>query len=110
MENVTAKEGSQNLFFFLKTMDGLIVMKALQPVETQASLKFTPAYFRFMSEAFFHEVNLNGPPLLQDSSNCVNIVAYSNCQDVEFLSKILRLVQISSGISSPRRTYAMTAG
>ncbi|KAF8432886.1 hypothetical protein BGX38DRAFT_1102425 [Terfezia claveryi] len=49
-------KGGKSKSVFLKTLDDRIVMKALQPVETQAFLKFAPAYFRFMSEAFFHEL------------------------------------------------------
>ena len=50
-------KGGKSKSIFLKTLDDRIVMKALQTVETAAFLKFAPAYFRFMSEAFFHEVN-----------------------------------------------------
>lgn len=50
-------KGGKSKSVFLKTLDDRIVMKALQPVETTAFLKFAPAYFRFMSEAFFHEVS-----------------------------------------------------
>ncbi|KAI5809864.1 1-phosphatidylinositol-3-phosphate 5-kinase [Peziza echinospora] len=49
-------KGGKSKSVFLKTLDDRIIMKALQPVETAAFLKFAPAYFRFMSEAFFHEL------------------------------------------------------
>ncbi|KAF8477444.1 hypothetical protein BDZ91DRAFT_25165 [Kalaharituber pfeilii] len=49
-------KGGKSKSVFLKTLDDRIVMKALQTVETAAFLKFAPAYFSFMSEAFFHEL------------------------------------------------------
>src|SRR5690606_33640068 len=49
--------GGKSKSVFLKTLDDRFVMKALQNVETTAFLKFAPAYFRYMAEAFFHEVN-----------------------------------------------------
>ncbi|KAJ8123859.1 hypothetical protein ONZ43_g288 [Nemania bipapillata] len=41
---------------FLKTQDDRLVMKALSQIETQAFLKFAPAYFSIMAEALFHEL------------------------------------------------------
>lgn len=49
-------KGGKTKSVFLKTLDDRIVMKALQPVETTAFLKFAHSYFKFMSEAFFHEL------------------------------------------------------
>jgi 1-phosphatidylinositol-3-phosphate 5-kinase len=41
---------------FLKTLDDRFILKSLSPIETQAFLKFAPAYFQIMSEALFHEL------------------------------------------------------
>jgi 1-phosphatidylinositol-3-phosphate 5-kinase len=49
-------KGGKTGSVFLKTQDERIVLKSLRPVETAAFVKFAPAYFQFMSEAFFHEV------------------------------------------------------
>jgi hypothetical protein len=35
---------------FLKTLDDRFILKSLSPIETQAFLKFAPAYFQIMSE------------------------------------------------------------
>jgi 1-phosphatidylinositol-3-phosphate 5-kinase len=48
--------GGKTRSVFLKTQDERIVLKSLSPIETAAFIKFAPAYFQFMSEAFFHEV------------------------------------------------------
>lgn len=49
-------KGGKTRSVFLKTQDERIVLKSLSPIETAAFIKFAPAYFQFMSEAFFHEV------------------------------------------------------
>lgn len=49
--------GGKTRSVFLKTQDERIVLKSLSPVETSAFIKFAPAYFQFMAEAFFHEVH-----------------------------------------------------
>ncbi|KAI5858716.1 hypothetical protein BZA05DRAFT_329983 [Tricharina praecox] len=49
-------KGGKTRSVFLKTQDERIVLKSLSPVETAAFIKFAPAYFQFMSEAFFHEL------------------------------------------------------
>ncbi|KAI5821290.1 hypothetical protein BZA77DRAFT_238883 [Pyronema omphalodes] len=48
--------GGKTRSVFLKTQDERIVLKSLSPVETSAFIKFAPAYFQFMAEAFFHEL------------------------------------------------------
>lgn len=50
-------KGGKTKSVFLKTQDERIVLKALSPIETAAFIKFAPAYFQFMAEAFFHEVS-----------------------------------------------------
>ncbi|KAI9810171.1 MAG: 1-phosphatidylinositol-3-phosphate 5-kinase [Pycnora praestabilis] len=49
-------KGGKTRSVFLKTMDDRLVLKSLQPVETQAFLRFAPAYFQIMSETLFHEL------------------------------------------------------
>ncbi|KAI9768688.1 MAG: 1-phosphatidylinositol-3-phosphate 5-kinase [Geoglossum simile] len=49
-------KGGKSGSVFLKTSDGRFVLKALSPIETQAFLRFAPAYFQIMSEALFHEL------------------------------------------------------
>lgn len=41
---------------FLKTLDDRLVVKQLSPAELDAFLKFAPSYFKFMAEAFFHNL------------------------------------------------------
>lgn len=49
-------KGGKSKSVFLRTLDDRLIIKALQPVETTAFLKFAKYYFQFMSEAFFHEL------------------------------------------------------
>ncbi|KAI9834363.1 MAG: hypothetical protein M1819_002974 [Sarea resinae] len=49
-------KGGKTKSVFLKTLDDRFVLKSLSPIETQAFLKFAPAYFQIMSEALFHEL------------------------------------------------------
>ncbi len=49
-------KGGKTKSVFLKTLDDRFVLKSLSPIETQAFLRFAPAYFRFVSEYFFHEL------------------------------------------------------
>jgi 1-phosphatidylinositol-3-phosphate 5-kinase len=49
-------KGGKTKSVFLKTLDDRLVLKQLSPVETQAFLKFAPAYFNIISEALFHEL------------------------------------------------------
>lgn len=49
-------KGGKTRSLFLKTLDNRFILKSLSPVETQAFLKFAPAYFQIMSEALFHEL------------------------------------------------------
>lgn len=43
---------------FLKTADDRLLMKQVSRFELDAFLRFAPAYFHYMSEAFFSEVRL----------------------------------------------------
>ncbi|KAL1957603.1 hypothetical protein VTO42DRAFT_5714 [Malbranchea cinnamomea] len=49
-------KGGKTKSLFLKTLDERFILKSLSTVETQAFLKFAPAYFQIMSEALFHEM------------------------------------------------------
>jgi 1-phosphatidylinositol-3-phosphate 5-kinase len=49
-------KGGKTKSVFLKTLDDRFVLKSLSPVETQAFLRFAPAYFNIMAEALFHEL------------------------------------------------------
>ncbi|OAT14313.1 1-phosphatidylinositol-3-phosphate 5-kinase [Blastomyces gilchristii SLH14081] len=48
--------GGKTKSLFLKTLDDRFILKSLSTIETQAFLKFAPAYFQIMSEALFHEL------------------------------------------------------
>jgi 1-phosphatidylinositol-3-phosphate 5-kinase len=49
-------KGGKTKSVFLKTLDDRLVLKSLSPIETQAFLKFAPAYFNIMAEALFHDL------------------------------------------------------
>ncbi|KAB8206173.1 hypothetical protein BDV34DRAFT_194490 [Aspergillus parasiticus] len=49
-------KGGKTKSIFLKTLDDRFILKSLSTIETQAFLKFAPAYFQIMSEALFHEL------------------------------------------------------
>ncbi|KAI9706720.1 MAG: hypothetical protein M1836_003731 [Candelina mexicana] len=49
-------KGGKTRSVFLKTMDDRFILKSLSPIETQAFIRFAPAYFQIMSEALFHEL------------------------------------------------------
>lgn len=49
-------KGGKTKSVFLKTLDERLVLKSLSPIETQAFLRFAPAYFNIMAEALFHEL------------------------------------------------------
>ncbi|KAI1331034.1 hypothetical protein F5Y16DRAFT_361976 [Xylariaceae sp. FL0255] len=49
-------KGGKTKSVFLKTQDDRLVMKSLSQIETQAFLKFAPAYFSIMAEALFHDL------------------------------------------------------
>ncbi|KAL2813550.1 hypothetical protein BJX63DRAFT_215295 [Aspergillus granulosus] len=49
-------KGGKTNSLFLKTLDDRFILKSLSPIETQAFLKFAPAYFQIMSEVLFHEL------------------------------------------------------
>jgi 1-phosphatidylinositol-3-phosphate 5-kinase len=48
--------GGKSGTFFMKTRDDWLVVKKLSPTELEALISFSPAYFEYMSQAFFHEL------------------------------------------------------
>ena len=49
-------KGGKTKSIFLKTLDDRFILKSLSQIETQAFLRFAPAYFRIMSESLFHQM------------------------------------------------------
>lgn len=49
-------KGGKTKSVFLKSLDDRFVLKSLSPIETQAFLRFAPAYFQIMSESLFHDM------------------------------------------------------
>jgi 1-phosphatidylinositol-3-phosphate 5-kinase len=50
--------GGKSGSIFMKTRDDRFVIKQLSRMEMDALYKFAPAYFEYMSHAFFHEASL----------------------------------------------------
>ena len=48
--------GGKSGTFFMKTRDDWLVVKRLSPIELEALVSFSPAYFEYMSHAFFHDL------------------------------------------------------
>ncbi|KAI8896889.1 hypothetical protein BC833DRAFT_595714 [Globomyces pollinis-pini] len=48
--------GGKSGTFFMKTRDDWLVVKRLSQIEVEALISFSPAYFEYMSQAFFHEL------------------------------------------------------
>lgn len=49
-------KGGKTKSVFLKTLDDRLVLKSLSQIETQAFLRFAPAYFNLMAEALYHDL------------------------------------------------------
>ena len=49
-------KGGKTKSVFLKTLDDRFVLKSLSAIETQAFLRFAPAYFQIMSESLLHDL------------------------------------------------------
>lgn len=73
-------KGGKTKSVFLKTLDDRFVLKSLSPIETQAFLRFAPAYFRIMSEALFHEL----PSVIAKMLGFYQIVIKNPVTGVEF--------------------------
>jgi 1-phosphatidylinositol-3-phosphate 5-kinase len=73
-------KGGKTKSVFLKTLDDRFVLKSLSPIETQAFLKFAPAYFQIMSEALFHEL----PSVIAKMLGFYQIIVKNATTGVEF--------------------------
>ena len=73
-------KGVKTKSVFLKTLDDRFVLKSLSPIETQAFLKFAPAYFRVMSEALFHAL----PSVIAKMLGFYQIIIKNPVTGVEF--------------------------
>ena len=73
-------KGGKTKSVFLKTLDDRFVLKSLSPIETQAFLRFAPAYFRIMSESLFHEL----PSVIAKMLGFYQIIIKNPSTGVEF--------------------------
>ena len=73
-------KGGKTKSVFLKTLDDRFVLKSLSPIETQAFLRFAPAYFRIMSESLFHEL----PSVIAKMLGFYQIIIKNPATGVEF--------------------------
>lgn len=73
-------KGGKTKSVFLKTLDDRFVLKSLSQIETQAFLKFAPAYFRIMSESLFHEL----PSVIAKMLGFYQIIIKNPATGVEF--------------------------
>ena len=73
-------KGGKTKSVFLKTLDDRFVLKSLSPIETQAFLRFAPAYFRIMSESLFHEL----PSVIAKMLGFYQIIIKNPTTGVEF--------------------------
>ena len=73
-------KGGKTKSVFLKTLDDRFVLKSLSQIETQAFLRFAPAYFRIMSESLFHEL----PSVIAKMLGFYQIVIKNSATGIEF--------------------------
>ena len=73
-------KGGKTKSVFLKTLDDRLVLKSLSKIETQAFLKFAPAYFRIISETLFHDL----PSVIAKMLGFFQIVIKNPVSGVEF--------------------------
>ncbi|MCJ1471941.1 1-phosphatidylinositol-3-phosphate 5-kinase [Lambiella insularis] len=73
-------KGGKTKSVFLKTLDDRLVLKSLSQTETQAFLRFAPAYFQLMSEALFHEL----PSVIAKMLGFYQIIIKNPVTGVEF--------------------------
>jgi len=73
-------KGGKTKSVFLKTLDDRFVLKSLSPIETQAFLRFAPAYFRIMSESLFHDL----PSVIAKMLGFYQIIIKNPATGVEF--------------------------
>ncbi|KAJ3322288.1 1-phosphatidylinositol-3-phosphate 5-kinase [Boothiomyces sp. JEL0866] len=55
-EQSLARCGGKSGSFFMKTRDDWLVVKKISQIELEALISFSPAYFEYLSQAFFHEL------------------------------------------------------
>lgn len=73
-------KGGKTKSVFLKTLDDRFVLKSLSPIETQAFLRFAPAYFRIMSESLFHDL----PSVIAKMLGFYQIIIKNSVTGIEF--------------------------
>ena len=73
-------KGGKTKSVFLKTLDDRLVLKSLSQIETQAFLRFAPAYFQLMGEALFHDL----PSVIAKMLGFYQIVIKNPVTGVEF--------------------------
>ena len=73
-------KGGKTKSVFLKTLDDRIVLKSLSQIETQAFLRFAPAYFQLMAEALFHDL----PSVIAKMLGFYQVVIKNPATGVEF--------------------------
>ncbi|MCJ1245221.1 1-phosphatidylinositol-3-phosphate 5-kinase [Trapelia coarctata] len=73
-------KGGKTKSVFLKTLDDRLVLKSLSQIETQAFLRFAPAYFQLMAEALFHEL----PSVIAKMVGFYQIIIKNPVTGVEF--------------------------
>jgi 1-phosphatidylinositol-3-phosphate 5-kinase len=78
-------KGGKTKSVFLKTLDDRLVLKSLSQIETQAFLRFAPAYFQLMGEALFHEL----PSVIAKMLGFYQIIIKNPVTGVEFNCNLL---------------------
>ena len=73
-------KGGKTKSVFLKTLDDRLVLKSLSQIETQAFLRFAPAYFQLMGEALFHDL----PSVIAKMLGFYQIIIKNPVTGVEF--------------------------
>ena len=73
-------KGGKTKSVFLKTLDDRLILKSLSQIETQAFLRFAPAYFELMGEALFHEL----PSVIAKMLGFYQVVIRSPVTGVDF--------------------------
>ena len=73
-------KGGKTKSVFLKTLDDRFVLKSLPSIETNAFLRFAPAYFQIMSESLFHDM----PSVIAKMLGFFQVIIKSPTTGVEF--------------------------
>ena len=80
-------KGGKTKSVFLKTLDDRFVLKSLSTIETQAFLRFAPAYFQIMSESLFHDL----PSVIAKMLGFYQVIIKNPATGVEFNGFLLLL-------------------